>query len=247
MATTTGSWIEVWEPYTGKLRRRLADVTDSLSTLTITPDGKRIASGYSNGAVRIWDVASGEQAASLEGHRGYITSLAFSPDNELLGSGSVNTTILLWKMPAPAKAAEPALEKCWDDMREADAKSAYSAMLNLAGNPAKALPFLERKLRALNLDRVPQLLADLDSDDFNIREQTSQKLAGMGNKVRQAVTEALKATASPEIKHRCEALLEKMGKDKMQPEQLRTERVLETFQMIGTPEARKLLKRFSGM
>jgi WD40 repeat protein len=245
------SWIEIWEPYTGKSRRRLAEVPEFLATMAISPSGKQIASGYPSGEIRIWDVAAGKQLALLEGHRGQINSLAFSPDGRTLASASADATILLWQTPTPPKIGDPpgetTLGKWWDDMADSNAKTAYGAIHNLAKHPAQSLPFLEKKLRsnkALYPEGVRQLLADLDNDDFQVREQASQALAGAGKQVRLAVIEALKAARSPEVKRRCEELLENMVKNEMQPEQVRSQRLAETLQIIGSPEALKLLKRF---
>ena len=60
------------------------------------------------------------------------------------------------------------------------------------------------------LQRIPRLLADLDDDEFTVREKASTELAKLGELALPALQKALAAEPSPEVRFRVEALLDKL-------------------------------------
>jgi WD40 repeat protein len=65
-----------------------------------SPDGKALASGSDDLAIKLWDVKTGKELATLDGHAEWVTSVAYSPTGKTLASGSGDTTIKLWGIPA---------------------------------------------------------------------------------------------------------------------------------------------------
>jgi WD40 repeat protein len=61
-----------------------------------SPDGKQVASGSSDSAVRIWQVSNGACKLNLSGHSGAVRAVSWSPDGTMLANGSDDTTIKLW-------------------------------------------------------------------------------------------------------------------------------------------------------
>eukprot|EP00184_Porphyridium_aerugineum_P007380 CAMPEP_0184707080 /NCGR_PEP_ID=MMETSP0313-20130426/37089_1 /TAXON_ID=2792 /ORGANISM="Porphyridium aerugineum, Strain SAG 1380-2" /LENGTH=1577 /DNA_ID=CAMNT_0027168653 /DNA_START=155 /DNA_END=4888 /DNA_ORIENTATION=- len=63
-----------------------------------SPDGRRLASGSTDKAVRVWDVATGRELAKFEGHQGWVMSVCWSPDGRMIASGSVDRTTRVWNV-----------------------------------------------------------------------------------------------------------------------------------------------------
>jgi dipeptidyl aminopeptidase/acylaminoacyl peptidase len=62
--------------------------TNLVSSVSFSPDGKRIASGSTDGTVKVWDAASGQDLLTLKGHTRAVWSVSFSPDGKRIASGS---------------------------------------------------------------------------------------------------------------------------------------------------------------
>jgi WD40 repeat protein len=69
---------------------------EPITSLAISPDGKKLASGSEDNTVQLWDVETGKQLTTLTGHSDYVLSVAFSPDGGKLASGSKDKTVRLW-------------------------------------------------------------------------------------------------------------------------------------------------------
>jgi len=68
-----------------------------VTSVTFSPDGKRIASGSFDKTICLWDAETGLQLGGpLTGHTDEVWSVAFSPDGKRIASGSLDKTICLW-------------------------------------------------------------------------------------------------------------------------------------------------------
>jgi WD40 repeat protein len=97
--------IRVWSVETGKELRQLDGVTDKVSCLAVSPDGRTVAGGIfftagSAGTIHLWDLDTGASLRSLKGHTKEVTSVAFSPDGTRLLSGSADGSARLWDVAA---------------------------------------------------------------------------------------------------------------------------------------------------
>ncbi|MFQ3584092.1 MAG: serine/threonine-protein kinase [Cyanobacteriota bacterium] len=90
--------ISIWNLGTGSLERKLPQNFASLATLTLSPDGRRIAGGTDHRAkeIKLWDLRTGELLRTLGAQTGTVSALLFSPDGQTLFSGGVDGSIRIW-------------------------------------------------------------------------------------------------------------------------------------------------------
>jgi len=67
-----------------------------VSSVAVSPDGKRVVSGSWDKLLKIWDVETGAEVRTLTGHLGWVTSVTFSPDGKRIVSGSWDKTVKIW-------------------------------------------------------------------------------------------------------------------------------------------------------
>jgi WD40 repeat protein len=89
--------IEFWN-VDRRTREHSFDCGAKVNTGAISRDGRWLACGFADGAIRL--VSAGSPAASriLIGHRRHINALAFSPDGRTLASASEDGTARLWNV-----------------------------------------------------------------------------------------------------------------------------------------------------
>jgi WD40 repeat protein/serine/threonine protein kinase len=83
--------LQVWDTQSGQEIFTLKGHTAQVTTVTYSPDGKRLASGSGDKTVKVWDAQTGQETLAFKGHTGEIYSVAFSPDSKHLASGAGGT------------------------------------------------------------------------------------------------------------------------------------------------------------
>src|SRR5262249_47089835 len=140
------------------------------------------------------------------------------------------------------------LRSAWEDLG-GDAGKAYRAIGALAAAPDQAVPFLTERVRpaaAPDAKRVAKLLVELDDERFEVREQASKELGGLGCLAEPALRKALDGRPSAEARRRLTALLEKVTAATPTPEEVRAIRVVEALEQAGTATARRLMTDLAG-
>ena len=259
--------IHLWEAATGR-RRITLNHGENVDTLAFSPDGKLLAAAinlnYARELIRtgwkpnllpsqvhLWDLIASKELPSLQECQGAITSLAFSPDGKLLATGGNDTTVLLWdatrlrtSRPAKVRLRPEQLDSLWADLGDEDASKAYSAIRKLAAAPKLSMGYLKRHLQPVapvDAKELARLLADLDSEQFAVREKAMQQLEKFGDRAATELHKALAGNPPLEVRRRIEQLLEKRnGAD-----HIRMVRALETLENIGTAEARDLCAKLA--
>jgi WD40 repeat protein len=88
--------IRAWDPATGKALRQFTGHTGGVNSISLSPDGQRLASASQDGTIRLWDTTTGKQVSSRDGHEGAAIGVGFaSGTNRILSAGRDNT-IRVW-------------------------------------------------------------------------------------------------------------------------------------------------------
>ena len=100
--------------------------------------------------------------------------------------------------------------------------------------------------------RVPQLIADLGSDDFKAREAASRTLSELGFRALPEVLEAAENSPSPEARQRAAVIVNGLSRREITlpphglvGDHLRLVRAVQVLDEIGGAEAKKLLQQIA--
>jgi WD40 repeat protein len=239
--------VRLWGAEDGRLLRScsIGDAGGHLAHYVLSPDGNTLATGgaYRGPGIQLWDTTTGKRVGRVSGHEaGAAESLAFSPDGKTLASGGRDTTVLLWDVPRAR------LEHLWAELAGGQDGGARAGK-RLAATSEEAIPFLKDRLRraATAEDRARRLIADLDDDDFAVREKASRALEALGPEAAFPLRLALQGSPSPEARTRIQKALDKMqtpqGEQGFHPRSVSLS--LAVLEEIGTPDARQVLEELS--
>lgn len=203
------------------------------------------------GRIRLFERLTNQVRREFIGHPAAIHSLVFTPDNKSLISASMDCTALVWDLtgqPRGAAAApltEDQLHSLWKTLASDDAAAAGEAIWSFTADASRAVPFIEKVFGELpKMDDAPALIADLDSDQFTVREKAQRELEILGKMAEPALRRALAGGASPEVRRRVERLLEKLQGPVRNGDILQRCRAIEILEQIGAstpgPDAPRL-------
>ncbi len=238
---------------TGETRRRFAAPAKETAgeervafALACSVDGRSVASAERDGLVLLFEVATGLPRRRLVGHRGQVMSLTFTPDGKRLVTGGLDSTGLVWDVSLAALAPHSKMtaDQLWGDLGSLEARRANRALAGLAAAPESAVSLLAERLRpakGASTAAINRLVADLDSDLFEVRQKAFAQLDQLGEDIVPALRERIDKGESVEVRRRIELLLEKHDRGSVNPEWVRLLRALEVLEQIGTPQARRVL------
>jgi WD40 repeat protein len=89
--------ITLWNVADGKLLQTWAERHhDTVLSLDFSPDGKLLASGGADKAVRVSEVNGGKVAKVFEGHTHHVLGVAWRADGRVLASAGADNTVKVW-------------------------------------------------------------------------------------------------------------------------------------------------------
>jgi WD40 repeat protein len=98
VSSSSDGSIFVWNLSDGHLLKTWRGHDRTINKITISPDGKLLATASDDKKIKLWDIRTGELLHTLKRHKNAVTSLAFSPDGQTLVSGSWDKTIKIWQV-----------------------------------------------------------------------------------------------------------------------------------------------------
>lgn len=246
-------WFHLWDAATGRQLHKLEPHQIYIRTAAFSPDGRTVATGHSNGSIWLWETATGSVRRRLEGHTGHVYSLAFSRNGLLLASSSTDGTGLVWDLSGrrherairPLALTDAECVELWRELGDAQAEQAYSAMWKLAAAPQKTVQLMKRRIPVVTAVQLTRLIAELDSDNFSVRENATQRLREIGPILQPAMRNVLKTKPSPEVRRRLQNLLETWETPEAKALGRRALRGIEVLEWLGTDEGRAVLKKLA--
>ncbi|HRD78742.1 MAG TPA: caspase family protein, partial [Hyphomicrobiaceae bacterium] len=83
--TAPGTLVRSWEAHGGRV-----------TSAAVSPDGRRIVTGSSDGTLKFWDAATGRELRSIDGGQSALMAVAMSPDGRWVVSSGMDATVKLW-------------------------------------------------------------------------------------------------------------------------------------------------------
>ena len=219
--------------------------------VAFSPDGRLLAfAGHEQEIIVLWDLRQGQEHQRFKGFDSGVAGLTFSPDGTRLVSSLTNTSVLIWEVAAVRNAAKAgnrdgaALARLWADLG-GDARKAFVARGRLASAPEQVVRLLKEQLRPAqpaDARRLQQLVADLNSSRFKVRDAARKELEELDDLATKTLQRALAGKLTLETRRRIEALLARQHEPVTRPELLRALRAVAILEDIARPEARAVLR-----
>jgi hypothetical protein len=251
--------VRLWDVGSGRELRRFATAPpQQVASLCFSRDGRNVAAGLANGHAALIEVATGRERWSFSAGPSHVYAVTFAPDGKTLASGGADHVVRLWDYTAPGRDSQPqsgtftdeALVVLWRSLGGDDAGAAYTALGTLAGAADGAgVRWIKGKLKpaagaakAPTAEQIARLIADLDDDEFEVREKASAGLRTLDRAAEAPMRKALAETKSAEVRQRLERLLERLDRKTIPSEELLAIRAVEVLERVGSAEAKDVLR-----
>jgi len=220
--------------------------------VAFSPDGCSLLSCLAGREVVFWDLPTGQKREWQTPLDGFVNSLAYGGDGRVACGRHDGIVEVREAPPAgerkPVKELSPdLLDGHWSTLASVDASSAYQSMQALTAAPGQSLPYIAKRVQpvpAVDPNRLTQLVEDLDSNRFAVRQKASVELERLGETAAKPLREALKARPALETARRIEKLLALLEAG-LAPERLRTLRTIEALEAMRSVDALPILEKLA--
>ena len=89
-------FVRLLDPATGRIVRSWRAHEDTIFAMSLSADGKLLATAGGDKLAKIWDLAGGKEVARLEAHSTQVLCLAFNPDSTQLVTGGADRSLKVW-------------------------------------------------------------------------------------------------------------------------------------------------------
>lgn len=249
LAGSSYDGVHLWQEFSGKPALTIPD-SGGVGAMAFSPDGTTLA--MLNGTkLLLWDVIGRQYVGGFVMERDFMEAFAWSGDGRMLAAATRGGSVLVWDAtdggldkgklkPVALDAKEGG--RLWEDLASTDAGRARRAAWRLAASADGIAPLAERlrPVAGIEPEKLDRLIADLNDDDFLVRQKANQELAGIGQGARDAL-EKTAAKGEVEARSRAKELLRKLGSDPVILERRRSLRAVALLEWAGTEAARKVL------
>jgi WD40 repeat protein len=244
----------IWEVASGQECGVLEGHNQWVTAVAYTGNSRTLITGSYDKTVKLWDIVTRKESTTLKGHADAITAVAVSPDGKTAASGAWKDAIRFWDVSewtqaqtSAAKISEKDLQEVWMELASDDANKAHLAIGRLVGAAKQTIPFLQKSLPSdpLLTGRITRWVADLENEDFDIREQTTKELENVRDLAGPALRKALLENRSPEVRSRAERLLDRLQTPEAALRRLQNVRAVSVLEYIGSAEAQKVLEQLA--
>jgi WD40 repeat protein len=91
--------LNLWDPQACKFVGVLEGHTDSIQSVSFSPDGTLLVSSGFDNVVRVWNIQEQKEVGSpLRGHKFIVQNAVFGKDNNTIFSGSLDKSIIVWDL-----------------------------------------------------------------------------------------------------------------------------------------------------
>src|SRR5262249_55214740 len=148
-----------------------------------------------------------------------------------------------WVENPPFAAPLPLSERrklSWSVLGADDAKKAHRMIWTLVAAPKDSLAILKERLRPVPLldpQWMAQRIADLDSDQYVVREKATAELRKLGERAEPSIRKALRNKPSLEMSRRLAQLLNDLQELERSRERRQLLRAIEVLEQIGNGDA----------
>jgi len=243
---------------------------DHVNSVAFSPAGTFFAYGTKS-ELAVLDTESGEKLLTRTVETGAITSVAFSPLGRHIAAGQTDRSLTLqslhprhWDVPPPIRhPGSKRLRNLWETLAGDRPVASLQALFHLAGRGDRVVPFLRRRIRPLvrgtgpekkRIDaRMSSFIAKLGDRSYSERQKATEELYALLSDVPASgvrrLEKKIEVLDDPEVTSRLKQVqqeLEGISTALLKGDRLRLFRAIQVLEMIGTPEARDLLRMMAG-